>query len=123
MGLRATLASAVGAAFTAIGDIPESATYRRTSSSYVPSTGVNTITNTDYTISKAVFAKFEQFEIDKVLVLGSDVKMIFQTSGLSIIPNIATDKVVRTDGKIYNILRVSHDPAGVTTTLQLRTPS
>jgi hypothetical protein len=123
MGLRAALNNAVSAAFTAIGDIPESATYRRTATAYVPSTGVTTVTNTDYTITKAAFVKYEGFEIDKVTILGTDIKMIFQTSKLAITPNIATDKVVRTDGKVYNVLRVSHDPAMVTTTLQLRTPS
>lgn len=123
MGLREALNKAAAAAFTAIGDIPESATFRRTTTAYVPSTGVSTVTNTDYIVTKAVFTKYDNFEIDRVIILGTDVKMIFQTSKLSITPNIATDKIVRADGKIYNILRVYHDPAMVTTTLQLRTPS
>ena len=124
MGLRATIASAVGAAFTAIGDIPESCTYRRTSSTYNPATGTNVITNTDYTLSKVIWSRFESFEVDKLVVLGSDVKVILQTSALSVTPNIATDQMIRTsDGKIYNILRVSKDPAGAIYTMQLRSPS
>lgn len=122
MGLRATLASAVSAAFTALGDIPLSVTYRRTSSSYNTATGSNTVTNTDYTITKAVLTRYENMEIDKVTVLGSDLKLIFQTSGLSVTPNIATDIVIAS-GKTYNIVRVNKDPAGATYSLQLRSPS
>lgn len=123
MGLRATLDGVVTSIFSAIGDIPETSTYRRIASAYVPATGVTTLVNTDYTLSKVVWTRFESFEVDKQTVLASDVKVIFQTSKLAIVPNIATDKVVRADGKIYNLLRVMHDPAGVTTTLQLRAPS
>lgn len=124
MGLRSTIAGAVGAAFAAIGDIAESATYRRTSSSYNTSTGTNVVTNTDYTISKSVWTKFDNFEVDRVSILGSDVKVIVQSSSLSILPNIATDQVIRvSDGKIYNLLRVTKDPAGVVWVFQLRSPS
>jgi hypothetical protein len=123
MGLRSTLAKAVGSAFIAVGDIAESGTYRRTASVYNTSTGTNVITNTDYIIDKVVWTKFDNFEIDRISILGSDVKVLFQTSKLSITPNIATDQMVRADGKIYNILRVSKDPAGAVYTLQLRSPS
>lgn len=124
MGLRETLAKAVNAAFVATGNIPEAMTYRRTSSAYNPATGTNVITNTDYTVAKSFWLKFESFEIDKLVVLGSDVKVIIQSSSLSVTPNIATDQIIRTsDGKVYNILRVSKDPAGSTITMQLRSPS
>lgn len=124
MGLRSTIRSAVASAFKAVGDIPEVSTYRRVASVYNPATGVVVQTNTDYTLLKAIFTKFENFEIDKQVVLGSDVKMIVQTSEFSITPSTATDKVVRlSDGKIYNILRVSTDPTGSIYILQLRSPS
>lgn len=121
---RSTIVKAVTSAFKALGEIPESVTYRRTASAYNPATGTVVATNTDYVLSKMIFTRFENFEVDKQLVLASDVKAIIQQSELSIVPSTATDKVVRTrDGKIYNILRVSQDPAGATYTLQLRSPS
>lgn len=121
MGLsRATLAKVVSAAFNALGDIPESVVYRRTSSSYVPSTGTNTITNTNYTID-AIFTSFQSVEIDRVAVLASDLKMILEQSELTITPNLATDKVVR-NSQTFNILRIFQDPTGATWTLQLRAP-
>lgn len=125
MGLRATIVGAVSSAFKAVGDIAETCTYRRTSSTYNPATGANVITNTDYTILRAIYSKYESFEIDKVVVLGSDVKMIVQKSELgTTVPNLATDKLLRTsDSKTYNIIRVSQDPAGATYTIQLRSPS
>ena len=121
MGLkRATIVKAVKSAFSALGNIPESCVYRRTSSSYDTSTGTNTITNTNYTIT-AVFTSYSSLEVDRVVVTAADVKMILQQSSLSITPNIATDKVVR-GSQTYNVLRISQDPAAATWTLQLRAP-
>ena len=124
MGLRSTIVNAVGSAFKAIGDIPETATYRRVASAYNPATGTNVATNTDYTILKAVFSKYDSSEIDKVVVLATDLKMLFQQSELAIAPNIATDRVVRTsDGKVFNIIRTSQDPVRSIHIFQLRSPS
>lgn len=125
MGLRATLAKAVTSAFTALGDIPEACTYRRTSSTYNPTTGANVIVNTDTAITKGVFVKYEGMEVDKIVVLASDVKFLVRKSELStIVPNLATDKLIRTsDSKTYNIIRYSIDPSGSVITLQLRSPS
>lgn len=125
MGLkRATIVKAIGKAFSGLGEIPETATFRRTTSTYTPSTGANTVTNKDYTIVKAVFAAYDASHIDKVTVLATDIKMIFQQSELTISPNIATDKVIRTsDGKVFNIVRTSQDPVRSIHILQLRSPS
>lgn len=124
MGLRSTIVNAVGSAFKAIGDIAETATFRRVASAYNPATGTNVTTNTDYTILKAVFAKYDSSEIDKIVILATDIKMIFQQSELAIVPNIATDRVVRTsDGKVFNIIRTSQDPVRSLHILQLRSPS
>lgn len=118
---RSTIVAAVATAFTAIGNIPESVTYRRTSSSYNTATGTNTITNTDYTIS-VVFSKYNNFEIDKQVVLATDIKALFKQSSLSITPNVATDKIIRSS-KTYTILNIGQDPAAATYTLQLRSPT
>lgn len=122
MGIsRAGLAKAVSGAFKALGDIPEEVILRRTTSTYAASTGVNTTSDTDYTISKAVFSKYEAFEVDKTFILSTDVKVIFQASELSITPTSATDTIIR-DSRTYNIIRYSTDPAGVTMSMQLRAP-
>lgn len=125
MSLRAIFAKGVKSAFTALGNIPEACTYRRTSSTYNPATGSNVITNSDTAITKGVFVKYDGFEVDRVTILASDVKFLVQKSELStIVPNLATDKLVRTsESKTYNIIRYSIDPSGSVITLQLRSPS
>lgn len=121
MSLRTTLAKVVGSAFTALGDIVISATYRRTSSTYNPATGSNTVTNTDYTVPM-VLTSYSSFEVDKNVVLVSDRKCIVRQAAMSVSPNIATDKVIA-ESKTYNIIRVTQDPAAATYTLQLRSPA
>lgn len=121
MSLRATLAKAVGSAFTALGDIVLSGTYRRTSSTYNPATGANVVTNTDYTVPM-VLTKYDSFEVDRQSVLSTDRKCIVRQAAMSVTPNIATDKVIA-ESKTYNIIRVTQDPAAATYTLQLRSPA
>ena len=118
MGLRSVIAKATTSAFTAVGDIKESATYRRVASVYNPTTGSNVATNTDYTVT-AIFTKFENIVIDKVIIQLFDIKMLVQAKDISVVPNIATDKVVRA-GKVYNVLNYKLDPAGAMYTIQLR---
>ena len=118
---KSSLKAAVASAFKVLGDIPESITYRRSTNTYVPSTGVNTVVNSDTTVTDAVFTSYENFEVDKVSVLSTDVKMIVQQDSLGLTPNIATDIILR-GTKVYNIIRVKQDPAGATYTIQLRSP-
>lgn len=119
MGLkRANIAKAVSAAFKAVGDIAETSTLRRTTTSYAPSTGVNTKTTTDYTIT-AIFTSYNNFEIDKVVILSTDVKCLIKSSDLTFIPVMATDTIIRS-GITYNILRTQQDPSQSIYTLQLR---
>ncbi len=120
MGLRrATIAKAVGSAFKALGDIPESTVIRRVSNTYDTATGVNTKTTSDDSITKAVFTRYESFEVDKVVILATDVKLIFQQSEVSTRPDMALDTIIR-GTSVYNILRVGEDPAAATYSLQLR---
>lgn len=116
---KATIAKAVSSAFKVLGDIPEAAILRRTTSSYDTSTGDNTTSTSDYNISKAIFTKFESFEVDKVVVLASDVKLIIQQSELTVTPSLASDTIIR-GGRAFNILRVGQDPADATYSMQLR---
>lgn len=124
MGLRQTIKGAVASAFKAVGDIPEQATYRRTASAYNPGTGTVTPTNTDYTLLKSLFVRYDSAMIDKVTILATDLKCLVQKSEFSVTPNIATDKIIRTsDGKVFNIIRFEVDPSGNLYTFQLRSPS
>jgi len=116
---KASIIKAVSSAFKVLGDIPQAAILRRTTNTYDSSTGDGAISTTDYTISKAIFTKYETFEVDKVVVLASDVKLIIQQSELTITPSLATDTVIR-NSISYNILRVGQDPAAATFTIQLR---
>lgn len=121
MGLRrATIAKVVKTAFNVLGDVPESVTFRRTTTTYNPATGTNTTTNSDTTIHM-VFTSYQSFEIDRVTVTVADVKGIFESRLLAITPNTITDKVIRS-GKTYNILAAKTDPSGSLYTLQLRAP-
>lgn len=124
MGLRQTLKGAVASAFKAVGDIPESCTFRRTASAYTPATGAVVATNTDYTILKGIFVGYDTAMIDKVTILATDIKLLVQKSEFSVTPNIATDKVIRTsDSKVFNIIRFEPDPSGNLYVFQLRSPS
>lgn len=121
MGLRGTIASVVSAAFTALGDIPSSATYRRTTTTYTPSTGAATQVNSDTAIT-AVFTKFSELELGRNAGLQvTDVKMILQQSSLAITPNIQTDLVVY-GSKTYNLVHFDPDPSAAIWVVQLRAP-
>lgn len=121
MGLRATFAAAVDSAFTALGDIPQSATYRRTTTVYDPATGNNTSTNADTTIT-AIFTRFSELEIGRSAGLQvTDVKCLVRQASLAIIPSIQLDTVIN-GGKTYNLVNFNPDPAGAMYVIQLRAP-
>jgi hypothetical protein len=118
MGLRATIAGAVDSAFKALGDIPQNVTFRRISKTYSPTTGTWTDTNSDSTV-QAVLTSYAGYEIDKVVVLVSDRKLIAKQSSFSVVPNVTSDRIL-VGSTVFNIIRVVQDPAGATYTLQLR---
>lgn len=121
MGLkRATIAKVVTAAFKAVGDVVQNVTYRRTVSVYTPGTGGMTKTDTDYVVP-AILTGFSNYEIDRVMILATDTKMLVESKNLSVVPTAATDSVIA-DGKTYNIIRYTKDPAGTLLTLHLRAP-
>lgn len=121
MGLRAVFASAVASAFTALGDIPQSATYRRTTTTYVPSTGNNTSTNADTTIT-AIFTRFNEIEIARTSgIQVTDIKALVQVASLAITPSIQLDTIIN-GGNTYNVVNFNKDPAGAMYVFQLRAP-
>lgn len=121
MSLRASLAKATAAAFTAVGDIATTSTYRRSTTAYVPATGLTTTTNVDTTIS-AIFTRFSELEVARTAGMQvTDVKMIVQKVALTITPNLQTDHVIYS-GKTYNLVNYNPDPSGAIYTFQLRAP-
>ena len=122
MSLRNTIASAVDSAWVALDDIPESVTYRRTTVTYDPSTGTYVDSNADITIN-IIFTRYQNFEVDRVAILATDVKGIIKQAEMgSTTPAAATDLVLRANGEIFNVLRYGEDPAGATFSVQLRSP-
>ncbi len=121
MGLRSVFANAAAAAFTAVGDIATTVTYRRSVTTYVPSTGANSVVNTDYTVS-SILVKYSEAELtlDPSLKV-SDQKMIVQQASLAVTPSTQTDTVIA-HGKTYKVVNYVPDPAGATYTVQLRAP-
>lgn len=120
MGLRDTLAKAADSAFKALGDIPESATYRRTTNTYNPATGSSVDVDSDFTLD-VIFTSYQNFEIDRVAILSTDVKAIIKTADMTgLIPSASADMVIRSNGEEFHVLRYSEDPAGATYSIQLR---
>lgn len=116
--LGMAVSKAVSAAFTAIADIKEFATYRRSVSTYDPSLGTNSVVDTDYPLT-VVFTRFEETEVDHNVVLTDDIKMIVQTADMSVVPNTGTDRVVR-GGEVYEIINFKVDPSKSVYFVQLR---
>lgn len=119
MSLRAIIANGVDAAWAGLGDIPQPITLRRVSSTYNPSTGTSTTTNTDYLIAKGILTKYAEFEVDKVSVMSTDRKLILRKKDVTIVLNTSSDRVL-IGTTVFNIIRVTEDPAGATYTVQLR---
>ncbi len=114
MGLRATIASAVGTAFNAIGDIVETITYRsRTDGIYNAATGVVSHADTDTSIQAVVEAI--SGEQDANVIAGEhsgDLMFTFKQSQLSGDPDTG-DEIVR-GGETYTVNKIEFDPAGAT---------
>ena len=121
MGLKlASIKKAVSAAFTAVGEVVSTATYRRTVSTYNPATGGMVKVNTDYAVP-LILVGFSNYEIDRQVIQAFDMKGILEQKNLSVTPNPATDTVLK-DGKVYSVIRYVSDPANAVYTLHLRAP-
>ena len=117
MGLRATIASAVGTAFNAIGDIAETITYRsRTDGSYNAATGVVSHTDTDTSIKAVITALSDSQDPNTIAEEHSgDLSFLFQQSDLTGDPDTG-DEIVR-GGETYTVNKIEFDPAGATFTV------
>lgn len=118
---KANIIKAVKATFKALGDIPEACVYRRTTNLYDPSLGTNVTTNTNYNI-EAIFVASADFKLDKSLVTTEDDVCILQQSEITFLPNPSTDKIVRANGQVFNVIFFTSDPVGATYKINLRAP-
>jgi len=114
MGLRATIASAVGTAFNAIGDVAVSVTYRsKGSQAYNPATGAVSSTDVDYTIQCIIESAADE-GVENVIRSGDapTLCMTFDLSSLAVTPD--TGDVVVYGGDTYSVDVIEIDPAGAT---------
>lgn len=120
MGLSATISSAVQAAFTALGDIPQSVTYTsKGTSTYNPTTGAVTSTDTTYTVSM-VLESYSSREIDNQIILSTDQKATIPQANLTPTPKV-TDTIT-ISSVVWGIVGIGQDPASATWVFQLRKP-
>lgn len=121
MGLKETIAGAVSAGFTALGNLKEDVTYNvfQTTSSYDPDTGTAVRKETSYTVP-GLFLEYKKQDIDGVQIKAHDQKFLFQQKDLAVTPTLQ-DRIVRASGATWEVISVSQDPANVTWEVQVRT--
>jgi hypothetical protein len=118
VGLRTSIADAVGSAITAVGDIAETITYKaNTAGSYNVTTGVVSHTATTYTFSAVVypFGASRAGKNDIVDGVTADLAILFASDDLAVTPD-TNDLIVR-DSDTYKIRQITQDPAGASTRL------
>lgn len=120
MGMRALMKAASVTAFNAVGDVVVPIVLSRPTLTYVSATGAMSTTTTSYD-AKAIFTSFAVNEIDNIVVLGEDEKIIVRQAGLAVTP-LMTDHIFH-DGKEHQIRSIKQDPAGATWTLHIRAAS
>jgi len=119
MGLTADIAGAVTSAWTALGDIPASATYYRQTADIAYNTSTGAVTKTESSTSVTVI--IEDYREDELVapdITIQDRRFLVRASQLGFTPR-EHDRIV-VGGVSYDIVRVARDPAGVVWTLQAR---
>ena len=119
MGFKATVQSAVLAAFSAVGDIKKTVTLVRNNSNptYNPATGATTSSTTSYQFD-CVVTGYDRDEIDGENILATDIQVILPQSSLSVVP--ALKDTLTIDSVTCNIKNISKDPADATWVIQAR---
>jgi hypothetical protein len=120
MGLRETIIAGIKTGMSALGNVKETVTYKayQTTSSYDPTTGAVTRTETSYTV-EGIFLDYKKREIDNANVFVRDQKFLFLQSELAVTPSLQ-DRLTRSGGKSWEVIWVEQDPATATWELQVR---
>ena len=109
----------MGAALTALGDIPVTAVFSRTTTgAFNPVTGTYATATLATHSCTGVLADYKQGLIDGTLIQTGDLELTFRQAALGITPT--TNDKVTADGTSYSIINIAQDPAGATWVLQLR---
>lgn len=121
MGLRSTLQQAVVSAFRAIGDVARPATYQSLTGALVRDldAGTSVPAVVAYPLTRTVFTKFVEKEIDASVVVETDQKFLFPAVDLPVQPK-SSDLVLDEFGRTWEIVRRLSDPAAALVTLHAR---
>jgi len=120
MGLKETIAGAVSAGFTALGNLVESVTYKAqgATSAYDVTSGTYLRSETLLTAS-GLFLEYQKREVDGEQIKPHDQRFLIQQASLTVTPTLQ-DRILRADGKHWEVIAVKQDPAHVTWELQVR---
>lgn len=119
MGLREVVQAGILAGMSAIGNLKETVTYKVNGTPvYNATTGASTRVETSYTVD-GLFYEYSKREIDGATVRPHDMKFIFHQNELAATPTLQ-DRLVRSTGKIWEVISVDEDPAHATWILQIR---
>jgi len=113
VGLRTSIADAVGSAITAVGDIAETVTYVATSTGeYDTYSGQVSETTTEYSLTAVVypFGASRAGKNDIVDEVTADLAILFASKDLAVTPD-TNDLIVR-NSENYKIKQITQDPAG-----------
>lgn len=122
MGLRATIAAAVMAAFKAIDDIAVNCVYTSISGQPVIDidAGMSTAPTTDHPIPRVAFTKLKEVEYDNSDVISTDMKMLFPKVYLPVEPNNADYITDPADGRVWQVKQVYLEPSRTLIVLRVR---
>lgn len=114
MGLRATIASGVATAFTALGDVAETVTYRqRADGSYNATTGTVSHSDTDISVKAIVEPITGQQEANIIADEHSgDLSVLVKAADMTVTPDTG-DQVIR-NNLVHTVNQIIFDPAGAT---------
>jgi hypothetical protein len=122
VGLAATVASAVAAAFSAVGDLAESVTYTSiTTADYNLTTGDIAGQVDVYEGIPVVVSSYNQVEVGASggMIKASDRRLLVRAASLACTPK-PSDEVTRADGSVWRVESLSGDPANATWDMQTR---
>lgn len=120
MGLRSTIQNAVTTAFSAIGDIPVTATYHHTAwgDDFDPATGMREDAGTNETVSVVLMDFNKNERLVDGFEPGDKKAMLRQAALTGSDPDF--DDYLTISGIKWHIIGISSDPADATWTLSIR---
>jgi hypothetical protein len=122
MGLRNTVQLAALQAFITLGDLVQTVTYMSLTGAVTRDIEAGTVVpvSVNYTLPRAVFARFKESEIDANVSVLTDSKLLIPALDLPVAPKSA-DIVLDETGRTWEIVRRLSDPAAAVIVCQVRT--